>query len=349
MRRLAALLFLGAAAGAAWPAGAGGQVDSLLAQQFETDFAVPDAPAFMLLSSVPSAVLRPTSVRALTAGFSGFAGGTDALVQLPRAFAVEFSPLLLARGTRLSLAQYQRRPTLYRTRVSIATQRSGAGSATELALGARVTLYDQGDLRMNPRYVAAATGVAAAINDVYVGARRRTGPPPAPIVLTEAEQDSVNRLMEPVRERWADSAWNAGAFEIAFGALAAATDSLGHDARMRSYSTWATWARGFGDWGQLLVGGRGELARDSVGTGELQPGGSLSARLYVGANAYKFFLETQGSGHRARAPEWLLHGGGEARVRPSLWANFGAGVRWDAGTPRLVSNLGLRVAAPVGK
>lgn len=329
--------------------GAGAQVDSLLAQQFETDFAVPDAPAFALLSSTPSAVLRPTSVRALTAAFSGFAGGSDALVQLPRAFAVEFSPLLLARGTRLTLAEYQRRPSLYRTRVSMATQRSGAGSATELALAARVTLYDQADLRMNPRYVAAATGVAAAINDVYVGARRRTGPPPAPIVLTEAEQDSVNRLLQPVRERWADSAWNTGAFEVALGALAAAADSLGGDARMRSWATWATWARGFGDWGQLLVGGRGELARDSVGAGELQPGGSLSARLYVGGNAYKFFLETQGSGRRSRPPGWLLHGGGEARVRPSLWANFSTGVRWDDGTPRLVSNLGLRVAAPVGK
>lgn len=347
MRR--ALLLAATALLTAVPAAAQ-NVDSLAAS-FEVDFAVPDAPAFELLGVDPSTAVRPSSVRAFATSLSDFTGGGE-LFHIPRAFAVEVSPALLIAGKRLTLAQYQNNPQLYRFRLSAATRRSEAGSATQLALGMRVSLRDDADLRTNKEYIRDATDVATSINEIYVAARKRIGPPrggtPAPIVLTETEREQVENILKPFRDRYAQSAWNASAFDIAAGARASAQDSLGNGLRMDQYALWGTWAAGFGSWGQLLVGAHGGMLRDSV-TAEFGTNGSLSARFYAGTNELKVFVEGQGSAAQHELPNWLLHAGGEARIIPRLWSNFSAGVQWDEDRDaRLVARFTVKTGTPVG-
>jgi hypothetical protein len=322
------------------------RVDSL-AQQFEVDFAIPDAPAFELLDVDESSMLRPTTVRAFTVGLANFFKAEDGGFQVPDAIAVEAAPLLLARGPRLTLPQYRASATLYRTRVSAAAQRNAAtGALTGIALGLRTSLRDDADLRTDTTYIREATSLATAINAVYTGARRRIGPPPAPIVLTEAEQDSINRLIEPFRKQWAQTRWNATAFDLAAGVVAASADSLGNDLEVGALAAWGTWALGLGDWGQLLIGGRGTFGRNDPDEGRVL-GGDLGARFYAGTNAYKIFVEGQGTLANESASGWLLNTGGEARLLDRLWANFSAAITWDEnGDARLSGRFTVKGAAP---
>jgi hypothetical protein len=318
-----------------------------LAQQFEVDFAIPDAPAFELLQVDESNILRPTTVRALTAGFSDMFEGEGGAFQVPTAFALEAAPFLLAHGPRLTLAQYRDNPVLYRMRTSAAVRRSSStGAATGLALGVRLSLADEGDLRMNQAYIDSATGLAAAINQIYVNARVRTGPPPRPIVLSQAERDSIKRMVEPFRKRWEQTRWNAGVFDVAAGLMAASADSLGNDLKMGALAAWGTWARGFGQWGQLLLGGRGTFGREEPDE-ERALGGSLGGRFYAGTNAYKVFVEGQSTIAANASPGWLVNTGGETRLFSRFWANFSAGVNWEgSGNPHLTGRFTIKAAAP---
>jgi hypothetical protein len=340
-----------AAAGLLLALPAAAQNADSLAASFEVDFAVPDAPAFELLGVDPSTAVRPSSVRAFATSLSDFTGGGE-LFHIPRAFAVEVSPALLIAGKRLTLARYQDNPQLYRFRLSAATLRSEAGSATQLALGMRMSLRDDADLRTNKEYIRDATDVATAINNIYVEARKRMGRPdpanPRPIILTDSERQQVENILKPFRDRYAQTAWNASAFDISAGARASAQDSLGNGLRMEQYALWGTWAAGFGSWGQLLVGVQGGMLRDSVTT-EFGTSGSLSARFYAGTNELKIFVEGQGRAAQHELPDWLLHAGGEARLIPRLWTNFSAGVQWDeTRDARLVARFTVKMGTPVG-
>ncbi|HCV43785.1 MAG TPA: hypothetical protein DGH68_09905, partial [Bacteroidetes bacterium] len=135
---------------------AGARPDSLQ-KSFRVDFAIPDAPAFTLLGSEPSNILRPTTVREFSVAFSDFVSNGSSLT-IPRTFGVEFSPGLIISGPKLSLTDYRKLDWLYRLRVSAATQRNGNGnSSTDMALGVRTSVIDESDLRHDDAYVATAT------------------------------------------------------------------------------------------------------------------------------------------------------------------------------------------------
>jgi hypothetical protein len=336
MTRLALLLSVAIAR----PASA--QIPAQIASTFKLDFAVPDAPAFVLLDVEPSIIVRPTTVKELAATVSEFASSGN--ISLPRAFAVEFSPALLIGGKGLSLSRYQSKPALYRFRVSVATRRpEDSASPTQVAAGLRVSLIDEADLRMNPDYLQTATDIAGQVNDVYVAARRRTGPPPTPIELTSTEEDSITKLRAPLVELWENKKWNSRVLDVAAGIVAQGQDSLGRDLRSTQLAAWGTFGTGFGSWGQLLLGARVASQRDSV-TDEFGTVGNLAGRFYVGTNRYKFFTEIGGT-WRPGDDEWLLNSGGEARLIRGGWVSFSAGLVSVADRTDLRTNLAVKLGA----
>jgi hypothetical protein len=295
-----------------------------LAAKYRVEFAVPDAPAFTLLGTDQSQIVRPVSVREFAVAVSDFVGG-GAGFTIPRAFAVEVSPGLLIGGKRLSLAAYQRNATLYRLRVSIATHSPASGGGpTEIAFGIRVNLVDESDLRTNVAYVDSATAIADSINQIYEAARERVGPPPTPIVLTEDELARVGRIEAGLKDAWARKKWNARMLEIAGGIRASAADSTGQDLHSQEGAGWATFATGFGRWGQLLVGCKFATSRDSLSS-LFHTAGSLSMRFYVGTNRIKIFLETGGLWQQGN-DSWLLNSGGESLLFGKTWVSFAAGL-----------------------
>ena len=178
-----------------------------LAKYSRLDFAVPDAPAFSLLKVEGSSVLRPSSVKELGLAVSDFVGGGAAL-SIPRAFAVEVAPMLIAEGPRLQVTAYQRRPWLYRLRVSAATARVEDGiRPNRVALALRSTLVDRADLRTLPPELwripltqaakqklnaaqAVQDGLVHRVQDVEKAAAI------ADLVVAGYEGDSVYRLAE---------------------------------------------------------------------------------------------------------------------------------------------------------
>lgn len=339
------------------PTAALGQISpDSLAQLYEVDFAVPDAPAFELLQVDESNILRPTTVRALTAGLSNLFEGEDGGVQVPNAIAIEAAPFLLAHGPRLTLRQYEANQTLYRTRFSAAAKRSAStGAATGVAVGVRMTLHDDSDLRTNRTYLDSVTGWTGAIIDVRMRAARLMGPIPPKDTTPEQKAtlkllaDSVavlTTMTENFIDRWSQTRWNAGMFDIAAGLVAASADSLGNDLKIGNLAAWGTWGMGWSDWGQLLIGGRGTFGRDDPDE-DRGLGGSLGARFYAGTNAYKIFLEGQSTVASSDVPGWLFNTGGEARVYNRLWVNFSAGVNWEGGgDARLTGRFTIKGAAP---
>ena len=318
------------------------QIPEAIASTFRTDFAVPDAPAFLLLDVEPSTIVRPTTVRELAGSVSGFASSGH--LSLPRAFAIEFAPALLIGGKTLRLDKYQKHPTLYRLRLSAATRRpEDSGSPTRIAVGLRVALIDQADLRTNANYIDTVTAIATKINDIYDNARDRVGPPPKPIELTSAEEDSIAALQAPLTGLWENKKWNARVLDVAAGMVARGQDSLGRDLRSTQLAAWATLGTGFGSWGQLLLGGKIASVRDSV-TDDFGAKGDLAGRFYVGTNRYKFFAEV-GATWQSGTDEWLLNGGGEARLIRGGWVSFSAGLASTSDRTDLRTNLAVKLGA----
>ncbi len=330
-------------------AGRASPIPDRLAAKYQIDFAVPDGPAFTILGITPSTIVRPTTVRELAAAVSDFIGGGSTL-SIPRAFAIELAPALLIGGGSLSLPRYQAAPALYRLRVSAATRRSEGSAPTEIALGLRVNLIDQADLRTNPAYIERITKVTDQINQIFAAQRMAIGPPSdsavshllTPDSLPPDLKNQVADLQGSLEKAWADSTWNSRVLEVAAGMSARAADSLGHDLSTRAFAAWATFGTGFGTWGQLLVGGQLSSTRDSV-TRDFHALGSLGGRFIIGTNAYKGFVEAQQTWQTGYNP-WLLNAGGEARLIKGAWVSFGAGLKSQAGGKTdLVTNFAFKL------
>src|SRR5688572_11574525 len=209
-------------------------------KDYKIDFAVPDAPAMKLLEVNESSILRPQTVRELGVAVGQFRG-TDRFA-VPKQFAVEVSPWLLA--PHLRLTSYNAKRFLHALRVSGATGRDSLDRA-QIAFGIRFSLVDEQDLRRQGAFGSdtAITNLTTAILAVYADARRRVGAT-APLVLNDEEQSVVKALSDSIKDSWRDRHWNARSLEFAFGGRLLAVDSLGNDADMDEMAAWITYADG---------------------------------------------------------------------------------------------------------
>jgi hypothetical protein len=336
----------------------GAQAGEPVAPQFRVNFAVPDAPAFEILGVEPSDLLRPASVRELTAAVSNF-GSLQNGISLPRSFTTEFSPAMLIRGAHLSIREYQHDPALYRLRVSAATNRASDSARIQVGLGARISLIDAADPRTDADYVSAVTNVLTQINRIYAAQLTEPPLPPDvksgvvdPSILTPARRQQVEQLQGQITQLKKDREqrfWNARILDIAYAVRASAADSIGNGARVDAHSLWATFGTGFGQWGQLLIGVRGAMERDTSDTSEFSSSGSVAARFYAGSNDYKFFLESQLASGGPADDRVLFHGGAEVALPYSFWANASVGLEQPTGggRARLVTRFALKSGLPV--
>lgn len=309
------------------------------------DFAVPEAPALKLLDLDDSKLLRPASVKTLTAQLSSATGEANFV---PRAFAVEFSPLMLARGDKLSLAQYGANRYLYRLRLSAAAKRAdGADARSRVAVALRLPLQDNSDLRTNKGYIDTLLALTDWKRDSMVIAQLARAALRLPVTadLTADQKKAIDldverqltlraerakQLTDSLKRMAQEAKWNVDAFDVAVGMTASSQDSTGRRPRYDGAAAWATKGWRLAPHAQALVGLRGAYARDpedTVHTG-LRRSGDAILRVYVGSNAYKALLEGQATGRQSSAPKWLANGGGELQVSSILWVT--ATVGWEA-------------------
>jgi hypothetical protein len=295
---------------------------------FSGNFAVPDAPAFMLLSKYPSNILRPIDVKDFAVGLADL-WGSDNNGFAPKSFAVEFSPALLIKGKNLNLKDYQKHSWIYRTRISAATHRpEGEDKATRVSIGIRFSLIDDSDLRNNIDYISDATHVATEINEIQVAARKRLGPD-KPLKLTPKEEKQIEEIISDYKKKKENEKWNKRILEFAFAASSSSSDSQDKSLRMDKIAGWSTYGHPISTWGQVLIGLNFGSEKDALNTSRgFETTGSLSTRLYVGRNQYKIFFEGQVSLKEERKSNYLFNGGGEVNLFANIWLVFSAGAEY---------------------
>ena len=318
---------------------------SPFAKDYKVDFAIPDAPAFKLLQVDESAILRPQTVRDLTLAVDGFRGNNNAFV-VPKQFGIEVSPGLLIGAAQLKLSDYNAKKFLYATRFSGATGRDSLNRG-QIAAGVRFSLVDEEDMRSKGANGTdtAVTRLTERMRDIYVTARLRTRPP-APFVLTEDEKNALNALADSIKGYWADHYWNARSVEFAFAGRALTTDTLGHNPKMDEIAGWITYANGLRGWGQFLFGAKVGSARES--TGSFHASNTLAARLYIGSNALKTFVEGQEASSSTTQAKWLVNSGVEIKIPGVGWINASAGYASavNGGEPRVISSFKFKTGVP---
>jgi hypothetical protein len=341
LRRAAALIIVAHAARA--------QVAALpgeLVKNYKLDFAIPDAPAFKLLEVDESAILRPQTVRDISAAFDAFRGQNGSFV-VPKQIGVEFSPALLIGNRYLKLSDYQTQRFLYATRLSAATSRDSLNRG-QLATGIRFSMKDEQDLRARGAEGTDTllTRLTKSMADVYSKARDHSGRPPAPIVTNSDEDKILEALRDTVKAYWTDHYWNANSLEIAFAGRASTTDSLGHDPKFDSFGAWGTYANGIGGWGQLLIGAKMGTARDS--SGKFHASNTLALRLYLGSNVLKAFVEFQNAIDSKTEAQFLGNSGVELKLSSFGWVNASAGVAStpNGDKPHLISSFKFKTGIP---
>jgi hypothetical protein len=328
--------------------------DSLI-QKYRADYAVPDAPALTMLELDESTLLRPSTVRELGVALSDFTGSGGGF-QLPQAAAVEFSPGLLFFGRRLKLQDYQKKATLYRLRVSVASRRvEGEGSPTRLAVAVRTSFKDAADLRdkgMNPDFFKAVENIIAKAASIDAAAEDMAEERGInePVVYTPEQQRELDNLIQEFKklnESIADTAWNRTALDVALGLRADAADSLGNDPSVQQLAAWLTYAGRVGGWGQFMFGTKVGSERDSI-TREFGVTASLVSRFYAGTNTRKVYFEVQGAKRAEEDSELLISGGAEAGLITGVWAVLSVGTEWDdeADDGRFRARFTLRAGLP---
>jgi hypothetical protein len=319
--------------------------DAGTAKLLQADFAVPDAPALAMLDADASKLLRPVTVRELTAGLSSASGDFSFI---PRAFAVEFAPFMLRNGERLSLAEYRKKPWLYRTRLSFATKRdTGAVARSQLATAFRMVFQDKSDLRTNTEVSATLLELtswqldsATEVKDRWVKAGiPRGGPLPgaaaairtkaANIEKAVAEEHAAAKkpLVEAAKKAQENAKWNAAVFDAAIGFRGSAADSTGGGPQFDGLGAWLTKGWAVCTSCQLLIGGRVSHERNLADTTstDLEGAGDLAVRFYLGSNNYKALTELQATGRAGARPGWLAKVGGELHLSATLWVEASLG------------------------
>src|ERR1043165_9003273 len=135
-----------------------------LAKDVKQDFVTPDHPAFKILGTDPSNILRPSNVKEFST-ITGDYFKPPAYV-IPRSFSAEIAPALLARSNKLSLADYAKNFVGYSCRVSLATVATDdKWQKRELGAGFRMTFIDKGDFRKDPDFLK---GLALGVHQAHL-------------------------------------------------------------------------------------------------------------------------------------------------------------------------------------
>jgi hypothetical protein len=207
---------------------------------------IPDSPAFAVLGATPPLITRPASPRKMA--FSAVAGfDQDGTAQF--GIAADVSPYLLLREKELTLERYQnstREQALSRIQLSFAAT-SGQTmdeTLTRLAVSARWTIWDDGDIRLDKDLIACINGdrqEAAAQHPSGTAPGRTEAGTARPL----AGETALETRTRSCRDESGSRNWNRSAADV--GIAPAWIDKAGTGSGLTSngYSAWASISYGF--------------------------------------------------------------------------------------------------------
>jgi len=131
------------------------------AHMFKLDFSVPDHPAFNIMGTNPSTLLKPSeALKELSVVTSNYL--VNNRITLPQELSLELAPYLLAKGDKITLSDIQQKWWLYNAYLSVGSKRhvlNNNDNRYDVAVGIKVNVFDKGDIRNDPAYLDAITAI----------------------------------------------------------------------------------------------------------------------------------------------------------------------------------------------
>lgn len=234
------------------------------AQGGDMDLSVPQSPAFAVLGVTPKEVIRPESAKRLAAALLQ---GVDANGNLQTGIAIDTAPFMLWSGKTMTFADYRDsllERNLARTQLSIATTKgaSDKDESVRLALGLRLTPWDDADPRMNDTLIA-CIGQNLKRPEIEAKIKLLDGDMAVAIATNnEAEQTRINKELLEQRDIAAafitkcrtarkdhrdNAAWNGDGFRLSLGAAPTWLSENGgfNNLEWSGLGVWSTFSYGF--------------------------------------------------------------------------------------------------------
>ena len=324
--------------------------DSVLVKNYKIDFAVPEQPAFNILGTNPSDILRPSDVKSLSVILPQFYNGSDLII--PQAISMEVAPFLLIKNNTIKLNEFDKNPWLYNFRISIGTSKEDVNKVkySKIAFGARVTLINEGDLKSDKKYrnelqklmqlevktdneykieFLALKGLI--LKDYVLNEDRYEGE--FEKFVEDKKGEIFQKKLNEIKENYKKENWNKRKLDIAYAYLGVSPDSIIKNIKSKKHSTWLTFGYPLTKKGQHLIGlNYTYVYADSLNkmTDQIENFKystlSLGTRFYYGSNDFKGFIEGQYKFSGLNdSHNWLLNTGTEINIKEGIWLVFNIG------------------------
>ncbi|MFB3910484.1 MAG: hypothetical protein ACE15D_19000 [Candidatus Eisenbacteria bacterium] len=283
------------------------------------DYAVPDAPAFTFLGVSPTAASQPGSPRDMAVTLLNAVGEHG---EIQQGFALDVTPSTLLPALNVDLDRYQKSWSAYvlaTTQLSVGTARaSGDSASTDLAVGIRVNLVDEGDPMRDPGFTAALAKAFADCRPALPGER--------------SSQSCLDEKSEELRAAWFEEHWNARRLSLGLAGGARAERSEIDRTEWLGTSIWLVGSQPLMKYGQF----RAQVQFDQRQAQAAQPREGVlryAGQARIGSGSTNAFLELVGIEHLEKgAPADASSGkwsaGLEFRASEGLWISTGFGSRF---------------------
>jgi len=331
-----------------------GASKDLAASFSNIDLSVPESPAFTVLGVTPNAIARPGTPREFA---TSLLNGLDKNGNFQTGLAIDTAPFMLFNGQNVTLQDYNDyylTRLLSRTQFSLATTKGAASddTATRLALGLNMTLWDKGDARVyHPK--------RGPDGDVLTCFKANIQPPDAPssAVPTPAEIAAINakaiaannKVADACRDKVRKANWNATGWVIAYAPSWITKNGQNTALKWNGGAFWSSFAYGFDGLpslqkiAQLIVHARyrsNEQVADPARPGRFisQNSSFFGGRFRAGNPAFAFNFEASYIRNRIAPSRTFTSGryafGAEARITDNFYLVVtGGNGPGDAGAP----------------
>ena len=225
-----------------------GASNKVTADTTNVDLSVPESPAFTVLGFTPNTVIRPASPKAFA---TSLLNGLDQNGNFQSGLAFDFTPFMLFNGENITIKDYNEQyltRLLSRTQFSFATTKgaSAADTATRLAAGLNVTLWDKGDPRVYHPERGDDDVLQCFADSLQLPPVIAPGTSPADIAKINAGNKTTNdQLANACRDRARRANWNRSSWVIAYAPswISKTGDTTGY--KWNGGAAWTSVAYGF--------------------------------------------------------------------------------------------------------
>jgi hypothetical protein len=362
-----------------------GKKDTTLGRM-KLNFVVPDLPAFKILGTEPTDLLRPSTPKAIAASLSSFNSNNKFVI--PKAFAIEVSPALLLNSNKgpTELKEYAKNAVVNSFRISVGSVADTllSKSGRSIALGLRISLINEGDFgtdvesqqllaaalhkfRLNSDTALKQFAIEKGLKEEYnASLNKEDGLEFFEIKYQKqfneylANEDEVNQKefsssVKKFKDDYKEKHWNDEKLDLAFAVMTSSPDSLAKNLKFNQAQFWLTWAHKTGktNKSQLLAGINAQVVKNLLDTVPITKDKSyfnlsVPVRLLFGTNRVKGFAEGQYKYDGVlKESNAFLSIGAELNIVDGVWVNFHGGFRIGSKSKSTaIVNLNLKLTLP---